>query len=302
MSTPTSENRHYVLVIQDSSGRNVRRMLIARRTLERLLAAGAAAVLLLFALLSHSLLRLGPANQATSLARDNRLLSHVIQGLSSQRPALLALAQATGQQADTIALRSGLGLQEKKNAVDGSRDGDEGRAQVTLETAAADLGDGVKRLLATGQALQRSLDDTLEYFNDARLILSNTPSIRPAPTPWLTSSFGKRRDPIFGYWVMHKGLDMGGRIGMRVSAPADGVVIWTGLRGGYGITVVLDHGYGLQTHFAHLSRYLVAPGDHVHRGDPIAEIGSTGKSTGPHLHYEVRRGGQPMDPRHFILD
>ena len=150
--------------------------------------------------------------------------------------------------------------------------------------------------------LQGTLGETIEYYHDAAQLLANTPSIRPTRSPWLSSSFGKRIDPIYGYWVMHKGLDMPGHIGMEVVAPADGVVIWTGWRGGYGQTVVIDHGYGLQTHFAHLSAYLVEPGTHVRRSDPVARMGSTGKSTGPHLHYEVRRLGQPMDPRRFILD
>ncbi len=150
--------------------------------------------------------------------------------------------------------------------------------------------------------LQGTLGETIEYYHDAAQLLANTPSIRPTRSPWLSSSFGKRIDPIYGYWVMHKGLDMPGHIGMEVVAPADGVIIWTGWRGGYGQTVVIDHGYGLQTHFAHLSAYLVEPGNHVRRGDPVARMGSTGKSTGPHLHYEVRRLGQPMDPRRFILD
>jgi murein DD-endopeptidase MepM/ murein hydrolase activator NlpD len=89
---------------------------------------------------------------------------------------------------------------------------------------------------------------------------------------------------------------------MEILAPADGMVIWLGGRGGYGKTVVLDHGYGVQSHFAHLNSYRVQLGQRVHRGEVIAEMGSTGISTGPHLHYEVRRHGRPLDPRNFILD
>ena len=101
---------------------------------------------------------------------------------------------------------------------------------------------------------------------------------------------------------MHKGLDLGGQTGMEIACPADGVVIFTGHRGGYGVTVVVHHGFGLQTHYAHLSRYMVRVGQRVQRGEVIALMGSTGKSTGPHLHYEVRRNGEPLDPEKFILD
>ena len=107
---------------------------------------------------------------------------------------------------------------------------------------------------------------------------------------------------MHGGLVMHKGVDFAGYTGMPVVAPADGVVIWTGTRGGYGRTVVIDHGNGIQTHFAHLNRYDVRRGDHVARGEVVAEMGSTGKSTGPHLHYEVRRYGEPVDPLSFILN
>ena len=101
---------------------------------------------------------------------------------------------------------------------------------------------------------------------------------------------------------MHKGVDLAGYTGMPISSPADGIIIWTGRRGGYGLTIVIDHGYGLQSHYAHLNRYLVKVGQRLRRGDIIAEMGSTGKSTGPHLHYEVRRNGEPVNPVHYILD
>jgi murein DD-endopeptidase MepM/ murein hydrolase activator NlpD len=164
------------------------------------------------------------------------------------------------------------------------------------------LPEAVRHLTAEGRDLSTNLGETFEYFHDAERMLLNTPSIRPARTAWYSSSYGIRLHPITHVLLMHKGLDMGGFVGMEIFAPADGVVIWTGTRGGYGQVVVIDHGFGLQTHFAHLSRYLVKRGQRVRRGQRIAEMGTTGHSTGPHLHYEVRRYGQPLDPRRFILD
>ena len=101
---------------------------------------------------------------------------------------------------------------------------------------------------------------------------------------------------------MHKGLDLGGYTGMPIIAPADGKVVYAGMRGGFGITVVLDHGYGVQTHFGHLSALHVEYGQNVRRGSIIGEMGNTGKSTGTHLHYEVRRWGLPLNPELFMLD
>jgi murein DD-endopeptidase MepM/ murein hydrolase activator NlpD len=154
----------------------------------------------------------------------------------------------------------------------------------------------------SAKAVQRSLGDLLDYFEDAELLLQATPSINPTGQAHVTSSFGKRKHPITGQWGMHKGLDLAAAPGTPVFAPADGVVVFAGPRGGYGVTLVLDHGYSVQTHFAHLSRGEVPPGQEVRRGQIIGRVGATGRATGPHLHYEVRRMGQPLDPAAYILD
>ncbi len=101
---------------------------------------------------------------------------------------------------------------------------------------------------------------------------------------------------------MHEGLDIAAAHGKDVMAPADGTVIFAGLEGGYGNVLVIDHGYGVKTRYGHLSKVEVRAGDRVHRGDLIGAVGNTGRSTGPHLHYEVRVNGLPENPRKFILD
>jgi murein DD-endopeptidase MepM/ murein hydrolase activator NlpD len=172
----------------------------------------------------------------------------------------------------------------------------------TIERYQHKLVQKLERLQRSSQTLQQRFTQTLEYLHDGQEILAHTPSIRPTLSSWITSRFGRRRDPLSHAIMMHKGIDLGNALGAPVVAPANGTVIWTGRRGGYGETVVLDHGFGLQTHFAHLSRILVKKGEKVLRGVRIAKVGSTGKSTGPHLHYEVRRMGQPLDPLLFMLN
>ncbi|MBW3577409.1 MAG: peptidoglycan DD-metalloendopeptidase family protein [Actinobacteria bacterium] len=110
------------------------------------------------------------------------------------------------------------------------------------------------------------------------------------------SGYGWRTHPIFGTQRFHAGVDIAGPIGQPIVAAADGLVVGAGYRGGYGLTVVIDHGGGLATLYAHQSRLAVSPGQLVKRAEKIGEIGSTGFSTGPHLHYEVRVGGEPQDP------
>ena len=119
---------------------------------------------------------------------------------------------------------------------------------------------------------------------------------------WVTSDFSVRLDPYTGERVMHEGLDVAAALGSKVRAPADGTVVFAGVEGGYGRVLVVDHGYGLKTRYGHLLKTDVKVGDKVHRGQAIAQVGNSGRSTGPHLHYEVRVNGVADNPRKFILE
>jgi murein DD-endopeptidase MepM/ murein hydrolase activator NlpD len=142
--------------------------------------------------------------------------------------------------------------------------------------------------------------EILQGFGDRRYVL-------PAPGPggyvWpaigpITSPFGYRFDPVTGEWRLHTGTDIGVEVGTPVRAAAEGVVVFAGWDGPYGQVVRIDHG-SFVTVYAHLSRYYLSPGNHVFAGEVVAESGSTGKSTGPHLHFEWRIGGEPVDPEQF---
>jgi murein DD-endopeptidase MepM/ murein hydrolase activator NlpD len=148
---------------------------------------------------------------------------------------------------------------------------------------------------------ERSLRDLQEYFDDQRSLLASTPSIWPA-RGWVTSDFGSRIDPYTAERKMHEGIDIATPIGQPIYAPSDGTVVFVGTEGGYGKVLVIDHGYGVKTRYGHLSEILVHLGDRVGRGDKVALVGNTGRSTGPHLHYEVRVNGVPENPRKFILE
>lgn len=132
-------------------------------------------------------------------------------------------------------------------------------------------------------------------------ILLSTPSIWPVKG-YLTSGFGPRRAPTAGASRLHKGLDISNRIGTPISAPARGAVTFSGSDGAYGISVRIDHGNGIVTRYAHMQKTLVKVGDYVQRGDVIGALGNSGRSTGPHLHYEVIINGTPVDPMRYILN
>ena len=128
----------------------------------------------------------------------------------------------------------------------------------------------------------------------------SVPSSRPVNTATYTSSFGVRTDPFHGQAAMHPGIDLAGPLGTPVYATADGTVDRAEWFGGYGNMVEIDHGKGLQTRFGHLSRLMVQAGEHVTRGMLIGLMGSTGRSTGSHLHYEVRIDGRAVNPVPFL--
>ena len=126
-----------------------------------------------------------------------------------------------------------------------------------------------------------------------------------APSLWpvegqVTGSFGERIDPFNGEGAFHSGVDIGAMLGQPVIAPADGVVEFADFMGGYGRAVVVDHGHGISTRYGHLKGFAVFPGQHIHRGDTLGFVGDSGRSTGPHLHYEVRINDVPVNPRKYL--
>jgi len=128
----------------------------------------------------------------------------------------------------------------------------------------------------------------------------SVPSSRPVQTATYTSGYGVRSDPFRGAAAMHAGIDLAAPVGTPIYATADGIVQRAEWSGGYGNLVEIDHGKGLQTRFGHLSRLLVHPGERVVRGQEIGMMGSTGRSTGSHLHYEVRIDGHAVNPVPFL--
>lgn len=116
----------------------------------------------------------------------------------------------------------------------------------------------------------------------------------------IRSAFGVRNDPFSGEGAFHTGIDLAAPRGTDVHVTADGVVATAGWSGGYGKLLIVDHGNGLETYYAHLSQFLVVPGEEVRRGEVIALSGGTGRSTGPHVHYEVRLHGTPLNPYNFL--
>ncbi|MGE0616760.1 MAG: peptidoglycan DD-metalloendopeptidase family protein, partial [Bacteriovoracia bacterium] len=147
---------------------------------------------------------------------------------------------------------------------------------------------------------EETLHELYELLIEQKAYFAALPTRKPA-IGYFTSGFGVRDAPIGGTTKMHEGVDIANHSGTTIRATADGLVSFSGIKGGYGNIVVLDHGYGLETWYGHLRKILIKRDQTVKRGQPIALMGSSGQSTGPHEHYEVRVNKIPVDPLSYIL-
>jgi murein DD-endopeptidase MepM/ murein hydrolase activator NlpD len=140
-----------------------------------------------------------------------------------------------------------------------------------------------------------------KFLENQKVLLASTPSIWPA-NGWLSSRFGYRISPFTGKKEFHRGIDIATRIGAPIVVPADGIVSKVYRDRGYGKVVSVSHGYGVITRYAHLNKALVKKGQYVKRGETIALVGNSGRTTGPHLHYEVHLNRVAVDPLRYILN
>lgn len=159
----------------------------------------------------------------------------------------------------------------------------------------------IDRAIKDSSLQEINLLQMYENLNEHRERLNATPSISPV-WGWQTSHFGYRISPFTGSPVMHEGLDIAAASGTPIKAPSAGVVSFVGYDSGYGKVLTIDHGYGIVTRYGHASEIYVDIGQKVSRSETIAAVGNTGRSTGPHLHYEVRLNGVPIDPSTYIFE
>jgi murein DD-endopeptidase MepM/ murein hydrolase activator NlpD len=292
-------SRRYSIVLADRTTGVVRRFTVSVRP-------AAAAVTLAFAL--PVLIGLGARWSAesaiaalnrsnTALQMENSSYREATAELTTQLTSLQAAVDALGTQAavDPAAIRAmdKLPAIVKSRAMGGGSSSGVFAPILDGAFAAPDSTFGALRDLL--MVLENRLDIVRSGVERRQALAAATPSIWPV-VGWLSSPFGPRRDPFTGGADFHPGLDISADYGVPVHAPADGVVESTGASGNYGNLVVVDHGYGITTRYGHLSRFGVSPGAHVRRGDIIGYVGSSGRSTSSHLHYEILLNGQLTNP------
>ena len=310
-------SRHFTLMIMpETAGAEVRRLRVARRSINLGIAAIALLGLLAAGSVTGNVIQYFDQSAATVLDRENAELRERIASIDARMDQLTSSV-------DTIKTFEGrlrkltmvsdparnLAIGPVGNAPSGRRTA----AQASADALRRDLlGDDPERAmdLVTGRVAQSELETRRAqksvarlsaYLKNQRTLLAGVPSRRPT-LGYMTSSYGMRVDPFTGLPQLHAGIDFSAGIGVRVMATADGTVIWASTKGSYGETVEIEHINGLSTRYAHLSRIDVKVGQKVTRGETIGAVGNTGRSTGPHLHYEIRLNGVPQDPARFLLE
>ncbi|WP_156826953.1 M23 family metallopeptidase [Geopsychrobacter electrodiphilus] len=286
--------RRFTLMYIPDSGKRTRRYLVTHRLIISALAVASVCVLVLgYICVDYYRLQLDQ-QQFTRLLIENseqrQQLSHLTRSFGELQRDVVVMAGAEAR------VRESLGPDASvPKAVPVGIGG-------ALETSATDMTALQKQINDLRLAIdlrRESQEEVRDLLNDKHSLASATPEGWPTKG-WLTSYFGMRESPYSGEPKMHEGLDIGANIGTSVTATADGVVVKATTEPGFGKVVMIDHGYGYRTIFGHNSKLMVTPGMRVKRGDKISEVGNTGRSTGPHLHYEVRLNGVPIDPRKFL--
>ena len=289
-----SDKRFTILVIPEGS-HQVRRFGVRLSVLKRIAAAAVVLALGLAGLITDYVLTNLDQNELERLQVENlsqrEELHRLVVKLEDLRQEIVVLAQndakvrvmakLSAPKSDSMVGVGGPATQEDVNREfsDIQQRIDEVRRQIDLR--------------------RESQEEIQGILNDQRSLLAAKPGGWPVKG-WLTSSFGMRRDPFNGRRKMHEGLDIAARTGTSVTATADGIVSSVKTEPGYGKVVILDHGYGYRTIYGHNSRYYVKVGQRVRRGERIAAVGNTGRSTGSHVHYEIRLNGVPVNPRKYL--
>ncbi len=304
-------NRSYtILVVPDQSART-RKFRIQKKLVVRTGAAFGVLLLAAVAMVVHYFYVVGQVVENRVLREENAQLRTQVKLIHEKVSHVTSTLDRVERFDQKLRALTQLNDPERNLAIgplpaDDHQEGEEAPEEVTDSHASVPedvsfLPSKLDSLSSEADRQEQSIQELTRYFEDQKELLASTPSIWPT-RGWVTSDFGVRLDPYTAERAMHRGLDIANAPGTPVVAPSDGVVVFDGTEGGYGNVLVVDHGYGVRTRYGHLSKIFVHVGDHVHRGQKVAAIGNTGRSTGPHLHYEVRVNGIPENPRKFILE
>jgi murein DD-endopeptidase MepM/ murein hydrolase activator NlpD len=238
---------------------------------------------------------LSQTHELSKLRRENRELQTANEQFSKSVESLRTQLHTVEDRTRKLAIIAGI------TTLDEASQGGVGGLRSSEEPGSLPYRDDLDKMSFRSHRLNNDLSVLEQKFVAQAQLLSSTPSIAPV-RGILTDGFGGRSDPFTGEPGTHNAVDISSAVGQAVRAPADGIVVKAEWANGYGNVIYISHGYGYSTRYGHLSAYAIRPGQHVKRGDVIGYVGSTGRSTGPHLHYEVRLNNNPVNPLEYILN
>lgn len=306
--------KRYTLLVIDDRGSRVRETIISKRMLATL---SLTCILVVLALAAGTYRY---AYLTRSIAENSRLREQVLQqqtSIDNQHKQIQAFAQTINELKANLVSLNGF---ENKIRILANLDHKNDQASLfsiggsmpdDLDTnlplrkdhdrLMRQMHEQIKQIDQASVVQRESFESLLASLKDKVNVLAATPSLRPT-VGWISSDFGYRVSPFTGRREFHKGMDIANREGTPIIAPADGVVTYAAQKWLMGNMITIDHGYGIMTRYGHLEKMLKKAGDRVKRGETIALMGNTGRSTGPHLHYQVYMNGVPVNPEQYILD
>ena len=307
MKKKQAERRWTVMLVPHGSGSS-RAVEVSQTVVKALVGIGSVLALLVLVLGGTALSRGVNVTKSRALERENEVLAGEIQRLRERIEGLRDTLNVFGEREQALRLLAGLSLVDPQ-VQQGGIGGPAGQWSERDSLAAAGV-NGAQALAARmdmdqltrrANILTRSISEAYDSLSSHQARFAALPAIMPTKG-WLTSAFMRERvHPILHLARPHEGIDVSAPMNAEIEAPASGIVTKVEWVDGYGNMLTIDHGYGLVTRYAHCSKILVARGQRVKRGQVIARVGSTGLSTGPHLHYEVWVSGKPVDPVKYVL-
>jgi len=290
-------NEFYTLIVVPHAKAKFRKFQVSVRLTRWVLAALGVMALVLAGILTHYTWIAVEVAEVRRLRSENLALATKARAYEENAGQL----QAKVLQLQSVVTKLGVMAGVEQSLPDASLGGVGGLSRSETTPPSVDIASTLQNLDQTVGTLSEKSSRLEAYFKDQREVLASTPSIWPL-RGYLSASFGNRPDPFTGVRDFHPGLDISVPRGTSVHAPADGVVVFCGTKQGYGNAMVIDHGFGVVTRYGHLEGFNVRPGQRVKRGDVIAFSGNTGRSTAPHLHYEVWVNDQARNPIEYIID
>jgi len=238
---------------------------------------------------------LSQTHELSKLRRENKELQTANEQFGKSVESLRNQLSTVEDRTRKLAIIAGI------TTLDETSQGGSGGVRNTDDLNSNPYRDDVDKMSFRSHSLTKDLSALEQKFTAQARLLSSTPSIAPV-RGILTDGFGGRSDPFTGEAGQHNAVDISSAVGAPVRSPADGIVVKSEWANGYGNVIYISHGYGYSTRYGHLSSFAVRAGQRVKRGDVIGLVGSTGRSTGPHLHYEVRVNNNPVNPLEYILN